>query len=133
VILLDTSVLVDSLTGAQRSGRAVRRAIENGERLVVATLVLYEWLRGPRIPEELAAQTALFPEDAALAFGPLEASKAAELYRTVRGARGGDIDLAIAACAIIHEARLWTLNVEDFRDVSRADGPAASIKEEVPQ
>jgi len=27
------------------------------------------------------------------------------------------IDLAIAACALTHEAALWTLNPEDFRDI----------------
>jgi predicted nucleic acid-binding protein len=86
VILVDTSVLVDSLTGARRSAPAVRRAIESGEQLVVATLVLYEWLRGPRIPEELTAHTALFPEDTALAFGPLEASNV-EDFRDVPGLR----------------------------------------------
>jgi predicted nucleic acid-binding protein len=64
----------------------VRRAIEDGERLVIATPVLYEWLR-------------------------------AELYRTVRRPRGREIELAIAACALTHEARLWTRNVDDFRDV----------------
>jgi predicted nucleic acid-binding protein len=117
VILLDTSVLVDSLTGAQRSGPALRRAIENGQRLITATLVLYEWHRGPRLPEELAAQERLFPESSAIPFGPLEASRAAELYRMVRRPRGREFDLAIAACALTHEAALWTLNFDDFRDI----------------
>jgi predicted nucleic acid-binding protein len=117
VILLDTSVLVDSLTGPQRSGPFVRRAIENGQRLITATLVLYEWYRGPRLPEELATQARLFPEGSAIPFGPLEASRAAELYRLVRRPRGREVDLAIAACAITHEATLWTLNLDDFRDV----------------
>jgi predicted nucleic acid-binding protein len=117
VILLDTSVLIDALTGARRSAPAVRRAIERGERVTLATLVLYEWLRGPRRAEELAAQEALWPREAALAFGPAEAATAAELYRSVRSPRGREIDLAIAACAICWDARLWTLNVDDFRDV----------------
>lgn len=117
MILLDTSVLIDALTGARRSAPAVRRAIERGERVTLATLVLYEWLRGPRRAEELAAQEALWPREAALAFGPAEAATAAELYRSVRSPRGREIDLAIAACAICWDARLWTLNVDDFRDV----------------
>jgi predicted nucleic acid-binding protein len=32
-------------------------------------------------------------------------------------ARGRDVDLAIAACALEHGARLWTLNRTDFKDV----------------
>jgi predicted nucleic acid-binding protein len=32
-------------------------------------------------------------------------------------ARGLEIDLAIAACAVEHNASLWTLNPADFKDV----------------
>ena len=117
MILLDTSVLIDALTGGRRSAPALRRAIESGERVALTTLVLYEWQRGPRRPEELAAQEALWPGEAAIAFGPEEAAAAAALYRVVRAPRGREIDLAIAACAIRWNAALWTLNIKDFRDV----------------
>ena len=117
MILLDTSVLVDALTGPRRSAPALRRAIERGERLLLPSLVLYEWLRGPRLPEELAAQEALFPATAAVPFGPVEAARAAQLHvRRPRG-RGREIDLAIAACALTLGARLWTLNPRDLRDL----------------
>ena len=75
MILLDTSVLVDALSGPRRSAAALRRA------------------------------------------GPVEAEIAANLYREVSGARGLEIDLAIAAGAIAWEATLWTLYVEDFEDL----------------
>lgn len=114
MILLDTSVLVDALTGPRRSAPALRAAIERGERVQVPTLVLYEWLRGPRLLEELDAQEALFPRRQAIAFGPQEAARAAELYRAVGKPRRRGIDLAIAACALCADAELWTLNVEDF-------------------
>ncbi len=117
MILLDTSVLIDTLTGGRRSAPALRRAIESGERIALPTLVLYEWQRGPRRDEELAAQEALWPGDNAIAFGSNEAATAAALYQTVRAPRGREIDLAIAACAICWSAELWTLNVKDFRDV----------------
>ena len=89
MILLDTSVLIDALTGGRRSAPALRRAIESGERIALTTLVLYEWQRGSRRADELAAQEA----------------------------QGREIDLAIAACAIRWNATLWTLHVRDFRDV----------------
>jgi predicted nucleic acid-binding protein len=122
--MLDTSVLVDGLTGPRRSLRPLRRAIERGERLVVPALVLYEWRRGPRRPEELADQDALFPAEAAIPFGPREATLAAELYRAVRRPRGREVDLAIAACALAWGAELWTLNRNDFRDVPALDALA---------
>lgn len=117
MILLDTSVLIDGLTGPRRSAAALRDAIERGERLILPSLVLYEWLRGPRRPEELAAQEALFPGDSAVPFGPQESALAASIYRRIRRARGREIDLAIAACTLARDARLWTLNLEDFEDI----------------
>lgn len=117
MILLDTSVLIDALTGPRRSAPALRSAIGQGERMILASLVLYEWLRGPRLAEELAAQEALFPREAAVGFGPEEAAIAAGLYRELARARGREIDLAIAACALTWEATLWTLNVGDFEDI----------------
>jgi predicted nucleic acid-binding protein len=79
--------------------------------------VLYEWLRGPRTSAELADQEALFPAEAAAPFGAAEALIAARLYRQVPRARHRELDLGIAACALAHGARLWTLNPDDFRDV----------------
>lgn len=95
----------------------LRSAIERGERILVPALVLYEWLRGPRIPQEIAAQEALFPSEATIPFGPVEAALSAKLYRTLRRPRGREIDLAIAACAIHRQADLWTLNAADFEDI----------------
>jgi predicted nucleic acid-binding protein len=117
VTILDTPVLIDSLTGPKRSAPALRRTIESGERLLVSSLVLYEWLRGPRLRQELVAQEALFPAESALPFGPQEAALAARLYKAVRRPRGRELDLAVAACAIARDAELWTLNAADFRDL----------------
>jgi predicted nucleic acid-binding protein len=119
VIHLDTCVLVDALTGPRRSAPALRALIADGERISFSSLVLYEWLRGPRRPEELRAQEALFPGDDAAPFGRAEASVASELYRLVRRPRGREIDLAIAATAILQDAALWTLNPRDFADIPR--------------
>lgn len=117
MILLDTSVLIDALTGSRRSAPALRRAFARNERVVLATLVLYEWWRGPRTPEELAAQEAIFPAEHAVPFGMEDAARAAALYRTVPRARGRELDLAIAATALGQDAVLWTFNVADFADI----------------
>jgi predicted nucleic acid-binding protein len=116
---LDTCVLVDALTGPRRSAPALRALIEQGERISFSALVLYEWLRGPRSPEELRIQEALFPGSEAASFGRPEAGLASELYRQVRRPRGRELDLAIAASAILHDAALWTLNPRDFADIPR--------------
>lgn len=116
-IHLDTSVLIDALTGTRRSFAALERAVSAGHVLGISALVLYEWQRGPRVPEELGDQELLLPAAEARAFGPSEAARAADVYRATKRARGRDMDIAIAACAIEQRARLWTLNPGDFRDL----------------
>ena len=117
MIVLDTSVLVESLTGRKLALPALREAVARAEALIVPAPVLYEWLRGPRLEEELATQKAFFPEDAYVPFGPAEAAAAAQLYRSVARAPSRQMDLAIAASAIVREAELWTLNATDFEDI----------------
>lgn len=116
-MIVDTSALIDSLTGPRRSANTMRAFIAAGERLLIPSLVLYEWQRGPRTTEELTAQDALLPATAALPFGSEEAAVAARLYRDVPRSRGREIDLAIAAHALVREDTLWTLNAEDFTDI----------------
>ena len=67
--------------------------------------------------EELALQESLFPAKSAIPFGTADAIVSADLYRAVSRARTREVDLAIAACALVHKARLWTLNQADFQDV----------------
>jgi predicted nucleic acid-binding protein len=117
MIHLDTSALVDSLTGKRRSAVRLRQFVDNGERLHLSALVLFEWLRGPRLPLEIRDQEDLFPVDQTVAFGPAEALIAATVYRKIKRPRGREIDIAIAACAIAHNATLWTLNPADFKDI----------------
>jgi predicted nucleic acid-binding protein len=117
LIVLDTSVLIESLGAGGSMRKEFRRAIASGHRMVVPALVLYEWLRGPRLEAELAVQEAVLPSAGALPFGPDEARAAAGLYRRLPRARGREIDLAIAACAMSWNASLWTLNPDDFADI----------------
>jgi predicted nucleic acid-binding protein len=117
MVHLDTSALVDALTGPRRSLDALTALVDEGHRLGLSAIVLYEWLRGPRTPADIDAQEALLPGAAAVPFGSAEAQLSAQLYTRVARARGRELDLAIAACALAHDAALWTLNPADFRDI----------------
>ena len=117
IVHVDTSALVDALTGSRHSLDTLIRLTDEGQRLMLSTIVLYEWLRGPRTRAEIAAQEELFSSDHAVAFGAGEAAIAARLFKQVSRARGREIDLAIAACAIANNAAIWTLNPGDFRDI----------------
>ena len=117
MIHLDTSVLIDVFSGEKLLASQLRQLLEGGERISFNALVLFEWLRGPRIPEQIGAQEALFPSVDAIPFGSAEALRAAAIYRSIKRPRGREIDIAIAACAIVHEAQLWTANPADFKDI----------------
>ena len=117
IVHVDTSALIDALTGPRRSLGVLIDLTDQGHRLTLSTIVLYEWLRGPRTRAELTAQDALFPSEHTAQFGPAEAAVAARLHKAVKGARGREIDIAIAACAIVGDAAIWTLNPRDFRDL----------------
>jgi predicted nucleic acid-binding protein len=117
MIHLDTSVLIDALTGDRRALPALRRVVADSIRLGVSSLVLYEWRRGPRVAQELALEAALLGPDTVAAFGEQEARVAAAVYRQVKRPLGRELDIAIAACALAQDASLWTLNPEAFRDI----------------
>ena len=117
MIHLDTSTLVDALAGSRRSAGGLRRAFEQGERVEISAIVLYEWLRGPRRESELDDQEALFPRADAVPFDAETAAVAANLYARLPRPRGREIDLAIAASAIVRSAKLWTLNHSAFADI----------------
>ena len=117
MIHLDTSALTDALTGPKRSADRLRELMASPEAIAICTIVLFEWLRGPRLKEEIEAQEELFPKINAVPFGSAEAERAAELYKKVNRPRGREADLGIAACALTHAAQLWTLNRADFKDI----------------
>jgi predicted nucleic acid-binding protein len=93
--------------------------ILEGHRAVLPTLVLYEWLRGPRTAEEIAAQEAWMPRSGAVSFGVPESELAAQIFQSSSRARTRQVDFAIAATAIVRELPLWTLNRDDFADIPR--------------
>lgn len=117
IVHIDTSALIDALTGPRRALPRLTALVGEGHRIAISSLVLYEWLRGPRVRAELAAQEALLPTKEAVPFSAAYAGMAAELYLKLSRPRGREIDLAIAACAIGAGAVLWTMNPRDFRDV----------------
>jgi predicted nucleic acid-binding protein len=114
---LDTSAVVGAFAGSRPGFERLTDLVTSGHRPMMSTVALYEWLRGPRTPEELDVQQTLVRDTGLCAFGPREAARAALLYQSVRRPRGRDLDLAIAACALEHDAVLWTANRKDFDDI----------------
>ncbi len=116
-IHLDTSALVGALAGPGDAADRLYAFVDQGHRLQLSSIVLYEWLRGPRTVSELRVQEDLFPRERAVPFDTEAAARAAALYARLPRPRGRDVALAIAACALVNDASLWTLNPKDFSDV----------------
>jgi predicted nucleic acid-binding protein len=117
LIVIDTSVVIDSFTGSRDSLVALRDVVARGEQIALTAVVHYEWLRGPRVRDELLLQEELLPTESVIPFDAADAARAADLYKRVRSPRGREIDLAIAAMALNRDADVWTLNPADFRDI----------------
>lgn len=108
---------MESFSGSRPLLNSFRALITQNELLALSSIVFHEWLRGPRLRQELDLQERAFPENAIRAFGPEEAVIAARLYRSVQRPRGREIDIMIAASAVRYDAELWTLNIADFKDI----------------
>ncbi len=116
-IHLDTSAVIAALTPPAPSLERLAELIGEGHRVCFSSVVLYEWLRGPRTSGELRFQEDLIPRSSVVPYDVEAAAEAARLYSRVRRPQARDADLAIAACAIVRGAALWTLNEADFDDI----------------
>jgi predicted nucleic acid-binding protein len=117
IIHLDTSALIAALATPRPAADTLHRIVAEGHPLAISSIVLFEWLRGPRTPWELKAQQTLLPEPNVVEFDVDAAARAAAISRRLQRRPQRAIDVAIAACAIEHHAVLWTLNADDFSDI----------------
>ena len=113
--LLDTSVAIDYLRGAEPATNLLEELISTGETIAATEVVRFELLAGVR-PHERDILEHFF---AVLAWVPVDETvvrSAAGLARQYRKAyRGiGDVDYLIAGTAIVLEADLLTTNVRHF-------------------
>jgi predicted nucleic acid-binding protein len=115
VKLLDTTVAIDHLRGADAAVELLRRLVEEEETVLASEVVRFELLAGVR-DDELETLGQFF---SALSWVPVDegvSRTAALLARKHRRAYGGidDVDYLIAATALILEAELLTTNVRHF-------------------
>ena len=115
---LDTDFLV--LATAHRRGPEHDRLIEllrSRAFVEISAIAWYEFVRGPRTPEVLAAAKSVFGEGGVLPFDEAVAERAANLFRGSLATRRRAADLAIAAHAIGRRAVLLTHNPRDYAGI----------------
>ncbi|MGP0108256.1 MAG: type II toxin-antitoxin system VapC family toxin [Acidimicrobiales bacterium] len=113
--LLDTSVAIDHLRGAQPAVDLLRRLVDEEEPVISSEVVRFELLAGVRA-KEIDALEQFF---AAVTWVPVDESisrTAGELARQHRRAYVGidDADYLIAATVQVLDADLLTMNVRHF-------------------
>lgn len=113
--LLDTSVAIDHLRGAQPAVDLLNLLIDEEGPLAASEVVRFELLAGVR-DDELEALERFF---SALSWVPVDEAvtrTAGSLARQHRRAHGGidDADYLIAATALVLDAELLTTNVRHF-------------------
>jgi predicted nucleic acid-binding protein len=113
VICLDTNYLILGLVAGSRESRELTTWIASGERLMVPTLVWFEFLCGPVTAAQITTMRAFLHE--LVPFDESHASTAAALFNAAARKRSTRVDAMIAATAIVAGAALATNNTDDFR------------------
>ncbi|MDP9343910.1 MAG: type II toxin-antitoxin system VapC family toxin [Actinomycetota bacterium] len=113
--LLDTTVAIDHLRGAESAVMLLRRLVDEDEIVAASEVVRFELLAGVR-DEELDTLEQFF---SAIWWVPVDdavATTAGSMARRHRKALGGidDMDYLIAATALVLDAELLTTNVRHF-------------------
>jgi predicted nucleic acid-binding protein len=115
VKLVDTSVAIDHLRGAQPAVDLLRRFVDGEEPVISSEVVRFELLAGVR-QREIGALETFF---SAFSWVPVDEAisrSAGELARQHRSAYSwiDDADYLIAATALVLDADLLTTNVRHF-------------------
>jgi predicted nucleic acid-binding protein len=115
VKLLDTTVAIDHLRGADAARELLRQVVGAGVRIGASELVRFELLAGVRQAET----TDLEDFSATLVWFPVDSDVArlgAALARRYRPSHSGieDVDYLIAATSLLLDAELLTTNVKHF-------------------
>jgi predicted nucleic acid-binding protein len=115
---LDTDVLVYACAhgGAERA--RLLSILEAGDPIAMSAWAWYEFRRGPRTPEQLAAASLLVGEEGIVPVSADIAEEAAELFRVLGSPRRRAADVLIGATARICGATLLSRNATDFVGIS---------------
>lgn len=113
MIHLDTNFLIAIEDAHSHEAKSFRLWLEHNEELGLSALAWSEYLCGPLPENQVKAAGILFPNPEP--FTAEDSALAARLFNLSGRRRGSMLDCMIAATAIRHDAKLATLNTEDFR------------------
>ena len=113
MICLDANFLIGGVIEERPESRQLLAWFAAGETFCTAAPAWYEFLCGPVEASHVNTMLAFLGEGI-VAFEKSQARTAARLFNAVKRSRRLRVDAMIAATAISRQARLATLNTEDF-------------------
>lgn len=114
---LDTDFLVYAVAQAGPERKLLLELAGSDAEIQMSAVAWYEFSRGPRTPEQLAAARSFFFEDGIVGFSEELAAEAAECFRRLGSPRRRAADVAIGTTAAALEAVLLTRNARDFAGI----------------
>ena len=114
---IDADFLVHALGSRGSAWRRLRKLNEEDVELEISAIAWYEFVRGPRSPEQIAVARSLFQEEAVIAFSEAHAEHAADVFRLLGSPRRRAADIAIGVTAIDRDAALLTGNSRDYSGI----------------
>ena len=114
---LDTDFAVYALSSAGPERRWLLEAAESDHAIEMSAVAWYEFARGPRRPEQLAAAREFLGESGVVPLSDEIATKAADVFRALDSPRQRAADIAIGVTALLARTTLVTRNASDFSDI----------------
>ena len=114
MIHLDTNYLIGLLVRGSPEASDVDQWLTAGESLAASAVAWTESLNGPVKTAEVVQVEAVL-QSRIVPLGKSEAVLAADLFNKTGRKRGSRFDCLIAATAILHQAKLATVNQSDFK------------------
>lgn len=114
---LDTDFLIHALGARGSAWRRLRALNDDDAELEISAIAWYEFLRGPRSPDQLTVARALFQDEGIIALSEMHAERSADLFRRLGSSRKRAADIAIAVAAIDRQAVLLTGNSRDYTGI----------------
>ncbi len=118
---LDTDFFVYALSAAGPERRALQQLVASEHSIEMSAVAWFEFARGPRTAEQLGIARGFLGDDGIVPFGDEIATRAADVFRSLRAPRKRSSDIAIGVTAAVCRARLYTRNARDFAGIPDLD------------
>ena len=114
---LDTDFAIYALSSAGPERKWLLDVAESDRPISMSAVAWYEFVRGPRQPEQLAAARAFLGPTGVVPLTDEIASAAAAVFRELGSPRRRATDIAIGVTTWLSQATLVTRNASDFKDI----------------